>query len=69
MSGQEDPHGDEREEGMSACGCDAPIVKAPSDDDAVEHVLAALPAAAQAAAAAIGSAAPAEAKDALELQP
>ena len=38
MSGQEDPHGDEREEGMSACGCDAPIVKAPSDDDAVEHL-------------------------------
>ena len=39
MSGQEDPHGDEREEGMSACGCDAPIAKAPSDDDdAVEHL-------------------------------
>ena len=38
MSGQEDPHGDEREEGMSACGCDAPIATAPGDDDAVDHL-------------------------------
>ena len=45
------------------------FVSAALDDEAVQHVLAALPAAAQAAAAAIGTAASPDAKDALELQP
>jgi glutamate-1-semialdehyde 2,1-aminomutase len=45
------------------------FVSAALDDEAVEHVLAALPAAASAAAAAAGGPASPEATDALELQP